>query len=135
MITRISHIGVAVKDLAEAADIFELLLGRAPGRTERIEDQQVEVRSFHVGESSVELTAATSADSPIAKFLEKKGAGIHHVAFEVDDLESELKRMRALGVRLIDETPRMGANNSRIAFLHPKSTGGILVELCERLKD
>lgn len=135
MIKRISHIGVAVGGLAEAAEFFEKLLGAGPGQTERVEDQKVEIRSFPVGESNVELTLPTAPDSPIAKFLEKRGTGIHHIAFEVDDLERELERMRALGIRLIDETPRRGANNSRIAFLHPKSTGGILVELCESAKD
>src|SRR5512143_2303750 len=126
MIRRISHIGVAVGEMSQAAEFFEKLLGAGPGHAERVEDQKVAILSFPVGESNVELTLPTAPDSPVARFLEKRGAGIHHVAFEVDDLEAELERMRALGVRLIDETPRMGANNARIAFLHPKSTGGIL---------
>jgi methylmalonyl-CoA/ethylmalonyl-CoA epimerase len=135
MIKRISHIGIAVDRLPAAAQLFEALLGIAPGQAERVEDQKVEVSSFHVGESNVELTAPTSPDSSIAKFIEKRGNGIHHVAFEVENLEAELDRMRGLGIRLIDETPRRGANNALIAFLHPKSTGGILVELCEPMTD
>lgn len=135
MIKRIAHVGIAVSDLQSAKNIFEQLLGKKVDHTEIVEDQKVDVRSFHIGESNIELTGATSVDSPIAKFIHKKGEGIHHIAIEVDDLKAELARLKSLGIKLIDEEPRVGADNYRIAFVHPKSAGGVLIELCEKMKE
>lgn len=134
MIKSISHIGIATNNLENAQKIFEQILGFGAGHTQRVEDQKVDVASFHINDTALELTSATSADSPIAKFIEKRGEGIHHIAFEIDDLRAELARLKSLGIKLIDEEPRMGANNYLIAFLHPKSTNGILIELCEKMK-
>jgi methylmalonyl-CoA/ethylmalonyl-CoA epimerase len=129
---KISHLGIAVKDLATAEAIFKALLGEDHVHHEVVEDQGVSIASLRVGESLIELTQATRDDSPIAGFIEKRGEGIHHIAFEVADLEAELDRLKRQGFRLIDEQPRLGAHGMRIAFLHPKATNGVLIELCER---
>ncbi|MDH7515518.1 MAG: methylmalonyl-CoA epimerase [Bacteroidota bacterium] len=134
MITRIAHIGIAVRDLAGANEIFETILGFPRPQPERVEEQKVDVASFHVGGTQIELTCGTSADSPITRFIEKRGEGIHHIAFETDDIEAELERLSRAGVTLIDTVPRRGADGMRIAFLHPKSANGVLVELCEKPK-
>lgn len=134
MATRISHLGIAVKDLAAAESLFAKLLGSSEIHHEIVEDQQVRIASFKVGESVIELTAPLSESSPISKFLEKRGEGIHHMALEVDDVAAELTRLKAEGVQLIDEAPRPGAHEMQIAFLHPKSTNGVLVELCQHTK-
>jgi methylmalonyl-CoA/ethylmalonyl-CoA epimerase len=131
MIKRIAHIGIAVKNLTDAQEVFKTLLNLQPSHVERVEAQKVDVSSLHVDDTNLELTAAISDDSPISKFIEKRGEGVHHVAFEVDDIRSELARLKAAGIRLIDEEPRMGADNLLVAFVHPKSAGGILVELCQ----
>lgn len=131
---KISHLGIAVKDLGAAEAIFKALLGDDHVHHEIVEEQGVRIASLKVGDSLIELTEATRADSPIAGFLEKRGEGIHHVAIEVEDIESELARLKAQGFRLIDETPRLGAHGMRIAFLHPKATNGVLIELCERAR-
>ena len=131
MAKKISHLGIAVKDLAASEALFAKLLGTNEIHHEVVEDQGVEIASFKIGDSIIELTAATSPDSPIARFLEKRGEGIHHIALEVDDIAAELERLKTEGIRLIDESPRDGAHNMSIAFLHPKSTGGVLVELCQ----
>lgn len=132
MIQRIAHIGIAVKDLGHAQRLFETLLGRSSSPPQRVEEQKVDVSSFHIDDTNVELTCGISDDSPIAKFIAKRGEGMHHVAFEVDDLHGELARLRQAGVHLIDEQPRMGADNYWVAFIHPKSAGGVLVELCQK---
>ncbi len=132
MAIRISHLGIAVKDLAASEGLFRSLLGGGNVHHEEVEDQGVKIASFNVGESVIELTAPSRPDSPIAGFLEKRGEGIHHVAFEVDDVESELRRLEGEGIRLIDEHPRDGAHDMKIAFLHPKSTNGVLIELCQK---
>ncbi|PLX32625.1 MAG: methylmalonyl-CoA epimerase [Ignavibacteria bacterium] len=132
MIKRIAHIGIAVKDLNTAQSTFETLLNLSPSHVERVEEQKVDVSSFHVDDTNLELTAGISEDSPISKFIEKRGEGIHHMAFEVDDINAELERLKAAGVRLIDEQPRMGADNFLVAFIHPKSAGGVLVEICQK---
>jgi methylmalonyl-CoA/ethylmalonyl-CoA epimerase len=132
MIQRIAHIGIAVKDLKTAQATFEILLGLHGSDIERVDDQNVEVSSFHVDDTNLELTRGTSDDSAITKFIAKRGEGIHHVAFEVDDLAAELQRLKQAGVQLIDDTPRMGADNYWVAFVHPKSAGGVLVELCQK---
>ncbi|MBE0644194.1 MAG: methylmalonyl-CoA epimerase [Bacteroidetes bacterium] len=131
MIKRIAHIGIAVKDLTDAQHTFQTLLNLQPSHVERVEEQKVEVSSFHVDDTNLELTSGISDDSPISKFIEKRGEGIHHMAFEVDDIHAELARLKAAGIRLIDEEPRMGADNFLVAFIHPKSAGGVLVELCQ----
>ncbi len=131
MAKKISHLGIAVKDLAASEALFAILLGTDEVHHEVVEDQGVQIASFKIGDSIIELTAPISPDSPIATFLEKRGEGIHHIALEVDDVAAELERLKTKGIRLIDEAPRDGAHNMSIAFLHPKSTGGVLVELCE----
>ncbi|MCZ7555312.1 MAG: methylmalonyl-CoA epimerase [Bacteroidia bacterium] len=131
MIKRIAHIGIAVKEIADAQKTFETLLGMTPSHIERVEAQKVDVSSFHVDDTNIELTAGIAEDSPITKFIEKRGEGIHHMAFEVDDIHAELRRLKEAGVKLIDEEPRMGADNFLVAFIHPKSAGGVLVEICQ----
>lgn len=129
---KLSHIGIAVNDLANAEDVFRRLLGDDHFHHETVADQGVRIASIEIGESRVELTEPTNADSPIGKFIAKRGEGMHHFAIEVDDIVFELARVKSLGFDLIDETPRMGSHNMLIAFLHPKSTGGVLIELCQK---
>lgn len=131
MIKRIAHIGIAVNNLTDAQKAFQTLLNMQPSHVERVEAQKVDVSSFHIDDTNIELTAGISDDSPISKFIEKRGEGMHHMAFEVDDIHAELTRLKAAGIRLIDEEPRMGADNLLVAFVHPKSAGGVLVELCQ----
>lgn len=132
MIKKIDHIGIAVKDLAAAIKFYEGLLGLKVTDTEVVEDQKVKVVFLPVGDSEVELLESTTSDGPIAKYIEKNGEGIQHIAFGVDNLVEKLAELKEKGVRLIDEKPRRGAGGAMIAFLHPKSTSGTLVELCER---
>ena len=134
MIKKFSHVGVAVKDLEKSTEIFSRLFGVKSVETEEVADQRVRLAFFRVGDTSVELTEATSDDSPIAKFIEKRGEGVHHLSFEVDDIRTELKRLKAEGFILIDEEPRRGAGGYWIAFLHPKSTNGVLVEISEKIR-
>lgn len=133
MISKFSHVGVAVKDLDAACTMYRSLLGVSEDGTEEVADQKVRLAFFHVGAISLELTQATSPDSPISKFIEKRGEGVHHLSFEVDDIRAELARLKAAGFQLIDETPRIGAGGCLIAFIHPKSAGGILIELSQRV--
>jgi len=128
---RIDHIGVAVKDIEDSLHIFKDILGMEYSGEEVVNEQDVKVAFFPVGESEIELLESTSPEGTIAKYIEKKGEGIHHIAFEVEDLDAILEDLQKKGVRLIDREPRYGAGGARIAFLHPKSTNGILVELCE----
>ena len=130
MIRKISHLGIAVKNLNQALALYETL-GLTCESTEEVPDQKVRVAFLPVGDTRVELLESTSPDGPIARFIEKRGEGFQHVAFEVNDLDQALEKLKAQGVRLIDKIPRIGAGGVRIAFLHPKSTGGLLVELCE----
>lgn len=129
---KISHIGIAVKDLAVSEDLFRKLLGTSDVHHEVIEDQGVSIASFKVGDAIIELTEATRDDSPIAKFIAKRGEGIHHLAIETDDVVGELARLKSEGIQLIDETPKPGAHDMQIAFLHPKSTSGVLIEFCQK---
>jgi methylmalonyl-CoA/ethylmalonyl-CoA epimerase len=131
---KISHLGIAVKDLAAAEALFKKLLGEENVHHETVEEQGVSIASLRLGDSLIELTQATREDSAIAKFIDKRGEGIHHVAIEVDDIESELARLKREGFQLIDEKPRQGAHGMRIAFVHPKATNGVLIELCETPK-
>lgn len=132
MIKKIDHIGIAVKDLTGALKFYEEVLGLKATGTEVVEEQKVRVAFLPTGDSEVELLESTSPDGPVARFIEKNGEGIQHIAFRVDNLEERLAELKDKGVRLLDEKPRYGAGGARIAFLHPKSTFGVLVELCER---
>ncbi len=131
MLKKINHIGIAVKSLETSIPFYRDQLGMVFEGTEEVPDQKVRVAFLQIGESRIELLEPTAEDSPIAKYLEKKGEGIHHMAYEVDDIEIALADLKEKGVRLIDETPRLGAHNSLIAFLHPKATGGVLTEICQ----
>ena len=131
MILRVEHIGIAVKDRAAAGKLFELLFNRPSYKTEEVQREGVVTEFFQTGESKIELLEATNPSSPIAKFIEKKGEGIHHIAFEVDNIEAEIKRLKEAGFELLSDVPKSGADNKKIVFLHPKSTGGVLVELCQ----
>ena len=131
-ILKIDHLGIAVNSIDEGKNFWTDALGLEFEGSETVEEQKVTTGFFPVGESEVELLESTAPDGPIAKFLEKKGPGIHHVAFRVDNVEAALAELKEKGIKLIDEKPRMGAGGAKIAFLHPKATNGILVELCER---
>jgi len=132
VLDKIDHIGIAVSDLEKTMQFYRDQLNLEFKGTEVVEEQKVKVAFFPIGESKLELLEPTVADSPVGKFIEKKGQGVHHLAFRVQNLEEKLARLKEQGVALIDEKPRYGAGGARIAFLHPKSTGGVLVELCER---
>jgi methylmalonyl-CoA/ethylmalonyl-CoA epimerase len=131
-ILKIDHLGIAVNNIEDGKNFWTDALGLEFEGSETVEEQKVTTAFFPVGESEVELLESTAPDGPIAKFLEKKGQGIHHVAFRVENVEEALAELKEKGIRLIDEKPRMGAGGAKIAFLHPKATNGILVELCER---
>jgi methylmalonyl-CoA/ethylmalonyl-CoA epimerase len=131
-ILKIDHLGIAVNSIEDGKNFWTDALGLEFEGSETVEEQKVTTAFFPVGESEVELLESTAPDGPIAKFLEKKGPGIHHVAFRVENVEEALTELKEKGIRLIDEKPRMGAGGAKIAFLHPKATNGILVELCER---
>lgn len=128
---KIDHLGIAVHDLARSEPLFQALLGVAPAGREVVASEQVEVSFFRVGESAFELLMPTSPASPIARALEKRGEGIHHVCLAVDDIEAEVARLRAAGFQFVGDAPRPGAGGCRVAFVHPKSAGGILVELSQ----
>lgn len=128
---KLEHIGIATRALDDALSFWRDALGLEVARTEIVEEQKVRVAMLPVGEPRIELLEPTSADSPIAKFLEKRGAGIHHIAVRVDDIRASLKRLKESGARLIDETPRLGADNCLVAFVHPSSANGVLLELVE----
>ncbi len=131
-ITKIDHLGIAVSSIDEKKNFWTDVLGLTMEGTETVEAQNVITAFLPVGESEVELLESTSPDGAIAKFIEKKGEGIQHVAFRVENIDQALEELKQKGIRLIDQTPRKGAGGARIAFLHPKSTSGVLVELCER---
>ena len=133
MLNKIEHIGIAVKNLSEASKIYEVLLGQPSYKTEEVESEKVLTEFFKVGESKLELLAATHQESAVAKFIDKKGEGIHHIAFEVDDIYAEMKRLRNEGFVLLNEEPKKGADNKLICFLHPKSSHGVLIELCQEI--
>jgi methylmalonyl-CoA/ethylmalonyl-CoA epimerase len=131
-ILKIDHVGIAVNGMKEGEKFWTDALGMECDGYETVEEQRVTTAFFPVGESEVELLEPASEDSPVAKFIGKKGEGIHHVAFRVANIEAALAELKAKGIRLIDEVPRNGAGGAKIAFIHPKSTNGVLVELCER---
>ncbi len=131
MLTKIDHIGIAVKSLDETIPFYRDNLGMAFAGIEEVAEQKVRVAMLQVGESKIELLEPTCEESPVAKFIEKNGVGIHHIAYEVADIEAEIAKLLAGGVRMIDEKPRNGAHGTRIAFIHPKSSNGVLTELCQ----
>jgi methylmalonyl-CoA/ethylmalonyl-CoA epimerase len=131
-VLKIDHLGIAVNSIEEAKKLFHDILGLKFEGTETVQEQKVTTAFFPVGESEVELLESTAPDGPIAKYLEKRGEGIQHIAFRVDNLEEALAELKDKGIRLIDEKPRHGAGGAKIAFLHPKSTHGVLIELSER---
>jgi methylmalonyl-CoA/ethylmalonyl-CoA epimerase len=131
-VLKINHLGIAVNSIEEGKKFWGDVLGLEFEGAETVEEQKVTTAFFPVGESEVELLESTSPDGPVAKFIEKKGQGFQHVAFQVENIVDALAELKEKGVKLIDETPRIGAGGAKIAFLHPKATGGILVELCER---
>ncbi|MCK9403019.1 MAG: methylmalonyl-CoA epimerase [Chitinophagaceae bacterium] len=131
---KIEHIGMAVKDFASAIPLFEKLLNTPCYKTEVVKSEQVNTAFFRQGESKIELLESTDPYGVIARFIEKKGEGIHHIAFEVSDIRAEMKRLQAEGFVLLNEEPKKGADNKWVCFLHPKNTNGVLVELCEEMK-
>ncbi len=131
---KIDHIGIAVKDLATSKILFEKLLGKPSYKTEEVVSEKVVTEFYEIGESKIELVYATGPESPIAKFIEKRGEGIHHIAFEVEDIHQEIKRLKDEGFDFISDVPKIGADNKLICFLHPKSSNGVLVELCQEVK-
>jgi len=131
MLTKINHIGIAVKSLEISLPFYRNNLGMSFAGIETVEEQKVRVAMLQIGESKIELLEPTAEDSPVARFIEKNGEGIHHVAYEVEDVEVAIAKLAEEGVRMIDQKPRCGAHDTRIAFLHPKSSGGVLTELCQ----
>ena len=134
MMKKVEHIGIAVKNLASANELFFKLFGKASYKSEKVEREGVTTSFFQLGDKKIELLEATSPGSPVSKFIEKRGEGIHHIAFEVEDIRSEMVRLEKLGFTLLNMEPQKGADNKLICFLHPKSTNGILVELCQEIK-
>ncbi|MCB9081845.1 MAG: methylmalonyl-CoA epimerase [Lewinellaceae bacterium] len=130
---RLEHIGIAVRDLEDANTLFARLLGREHYKVEEVASEHVKTSFFQVGESKVELLEATHPDSAIAKYLEKKGEGIHHIAFEVADIHAEMARLQAEGFQLLNAAPKRGADNKLVCFIHPKTANGVLVELCQSI--
>ena len=135
MLTRINHIAIAVNNIEEAAKFYQNILGLNLSGVEVVAAQKTRVGFLKIGESNIELVQPAEADSPLVKFLETKGPGIHHICFEVDDVEAEVKAFLEKGTALIDQKPRPGARNTKVAFVHPKSSSGVLIELCELPKD
>ncbi len=132
---KIEHIGIAVADLEKSNALFARLLGKEHFKTELVEGEGVETSFFQLGETKVELLQATREDSPIAKFIERKSEGVHHIAFDVEDIQAEVERLKAEGFEILNETPKLGADNKLVVFLHPRSTNGVLVELCQEISE
>lgn len=133
MFLRVAHIGIAVNSLSEATRLFSTLFGYSPEKTEMVADQDVYLALFAIGDAHIELVEPTTSNSPIGDYIKKRGGGIHHVCLEVDDIHQELARLKTAGMQLIDETPRPGAEGTLIAFIHPRSTSGVLIELLQRM--
>ena len=131
---KIEHIGIAVHDLENSNELFSKLFGQAAYKTEEVASEGVKTSFFMCGPNKIELLEATNENSPIAKFLEKKGEGIHHIAFDVEDIYAEIERLKLEGFTVLNETPKKGADNKLVAFLHPKTTNGVLIELCQEIK-
>lgn len=134
MFKKVEHIGIAVNSVDESNELFQRLFGEENYKIEEVESEGVSTSFFQVGDTKIELLEATNDNSAIAKFLRKKGEGIHHIAFEVDDIEAEMERLEKEGFQLLNEKPKKGADNKLVAFLHPKSANGVLVELCQEIK-
>ena len=132
---RLEHIGIAVKDLKASNELFEQLLGVSNYKVEEVESEHVKTAFFKAGESKIELLEATAPESAIAKYVEKRGEGIHHIAFEVEDIYAEMERMRAQGYQLLNDQPKRGADNKLVCFIHPKTANGVLVELCQTIRE
>jgi methylmalonyl-CoA/ethylmalonyl-CoA epimerase len=132
---KLEHIGIAVSDLGLSDELFEKLLGKKSYKKERVDTESVITSFYDVGNTKVELLEGSNEDSPISRFINKKGQGVHHIAFAVDDIESEMNRLAALGFELLNEKPKKGADNKLICFLHPKTTNGVLIELCQEIRD
>jgi methylmalonyl-CoA/ethylmalonyl-CoA epimerase len=128
---KIEHIGIAVKDLNTSNELFKKIFNQAHYKTEEVQSEGVSTSFFQIGENKIELLEATNPDSPIAKFIEKKGEGIHHIAFDVADIRAEMKRLESEGFVLLNQEPKNGADNKLVCFLHPKGTNGVLIELCQ----
>jgi len=133
MINKIEHIGIAVKNLKDSNKLFETLFGKSHYKIESVESEGVNTSFFKLGESKIELLEATDDNGPIGKFIAKRGEGIHHIAFDVDDIKKEIKRLKKEGFKVLNETPKQGADNKLVAFLHPKSANGVLIELCQEI--
>ena len=131
---KLEHIGIAVKNLSQANELFAKLLGRPHYKVEEVESEGVKTSFFEVGGVKIELLEASRVDSPIAKFIEKRGEGVHHLAFEVQNIKSSIEEYEKKGFALINQEPKKGADNKMICFLHPKSTGGVLIELCQEIR-
>jgi len=131
---RIEHIGIAVSDIENSNKVFEKIFGKENFKEEKVESEGVITSFFQIGETKIELVAATNPDSPISKYLEKNREGMHHIAFDVEDIEKEMDRLKKEGIRLLNDTPKKGADNKLICFLHPKDTNGVLIELCQEIK-
>ena len=134
MIQKIEHIGIAVKDIIKATETYTKLFNQSPYKTEAVESENVITTFFKTGENKIELLEATSEESAIYKFIEKKGEGIHHIAFDVDDIYLEMNRLSKEGFIVLNEQPKKGADNKLVCFLHPKSVNGVLIELCQEIK-
>lgn len=134
MILRIEHLGIAIKDMSKANELFEMLLGTSSYKTESVEIEKVKTSFFKVGESKIELLESTDPSGPIGKFIEKRGEGIHHIAFEVDNIHEMMQQLKASGFQLLSDEPKKGADNKLVCFLHPKSTNGVLVELTQEIR-
>ncbi|HWP81058.1 MAG TPA: methylmalonyl-CoA epimerase [Bacteroidota bacterium] len=132
MFLRIAHIGVAVKDMKKSVGVFQRLFGKSADHLEEVADQDVQTAHFKIGETAIELVSPSGPGSTIAKFIEKRGEGIHHLSFVVENIEAELQRLKEAGFQLIDEKPRLGSDGYLVAFLHPKSTNGVLVEISQK---
>ena len=133
MIEKIEHIGIAVRNIEEANTVYERLLGVAPCKMEKVASEGVNTSFFETGESKIELLEATNPESAIAKFIAKKGEGIHHIAFGVKDIKAEMTRLTKAGFKLLNEEPKKGADNKLVCFVHPKNTKGVLIELCQEI--
>jgi methylmalonyl-CoA/ethylmalonyl-CoA epimerase len=131
---KVEHIGIAVKNLAQSVPLFEKLLNTACYKTEIVASEKVNTAFFRQGETKIELLESTDPDGVIARFIEKKGEGLHHIAFDVDDIEAEMGRLKKEGFILLNEIPKKGADNKLVCFLHPKTTNGVLIELCQKIK-
>ncbi len=133
MVRKVEHIGIAVKNLEESNALFSQLLGKSHYKIEEVLSEGVKTSFFETGDSKIELLEATNPESPIARFIEKKGEGIHHIAFEVENIRQEMDRLEQEGFRLLNEEPKRGADNKLVCFIHPKSANGVLVELCQSI--